>query len=269
MVSISVGGFFIPGIRDALKAAYDENMIVVAAAGNCEPFVVSPACFNTVFAVGASDSGSNYWQYSAYGPRVALAAPGVVVRSTVINKDSNNNLTYGYNTGAGCSFSTAFAAGACALWLGFFGRDHLIGLNKGRLQDVFTQAAKASVSPQGWDEQKYGAGILNVRQLLQLDPSTLEYIEPAEDVIDEVDTFLNFMAWLLTKSDQASDIIPILKGWFGVETEAAVRAVLKDHGWELVNNLIERGFQVVEKEVEAIKDDLVGSISHAFGHWFK
>lgn len=270
MISISVGGFFIPGIHDALKAAYDADMVVIAAAGNCEPFVVSPACFNTCFAVGASDADSKYWAYAAYGPKVAIAAPGVVVRSTLINNNVNP-YTYDYNTGSGCSFSTAFAAGACALWLGYFGRDYLRGLHKGKLQDVFTKAARKSATPppQDWDTQQWGAGILNVRKLLEFDPSTLAYTAPANDVVDEVDTFLKFMAWLLQKSENAGDIIPTLMGWFGVESEDAVRAILEEHGWEMVNGLIERGFHGIEGEGAGVLNYLKSVASYALGSLFK
>jgi subtilisin family serine protease len=67
----------------AFKAAFDEGMLVVAAAGNDGTNMVSyPASDPSVLAVGALDSNDRKADFSSFGDGLALMAPGVDVLST-------------------------------------------------------------------------------------------------------------------------------------------------------------------------------------------
>jgi serine protease len=83
--------------RDAVTAAINAGVLVVAAAGNHDPsspdicggandnsYSVSyPAAYPNVLAIAAVDSSSNIADFSNFGPEVLLAAPGVDVLSTM------------------------------------------------------------------------------------------------------------------------------------------------------------------------------------------
>lgn len=71
-------------------------------------------------------------------------------------------------------YATAYVAGAAALWLDNYGKQNLIdGLNgRATLQEVFlSHIQRTATLPNGWNSAESGAGILNIRNLL--DATTL------------------------------------------------------------------------------------------------
>ncbi|MGF1596184.1 MAG: hypothetical protein ACFCVK_04525 [Acidimicrobiales bacterium] len=52
---MSFGGFVSAAVADARRDAYDEHLILCAAAGNCVGFVVQPAAFAEVTACAVVD----------------------------------------------------------------------------------------------------------------------------------------------------------------------------------------------------------------------
>lgn len=70
--------------REMFQRVIDENILVVAAAGNQgSPGINYPAAYDQVLAISAIDSKSKIASFSSYGPGVAFAGPGVDVLSTV------------------------------------------------------------------------------------------------------------------------------------------------------------------------------------------
>jgi subtilisin family serine protease len=110
-----------PGLRAAIETARDENVIIVAAAGNISgsnPAPGYPAAYTqyeNVIGVGASDwRAGNVWaQFSRYGNGIDLAAPGTSISST-IRSDLNGVDLYGSVNG-GTSYSTPLVSGMFAL----------------------------------------------------------------------------------------------------------------------------------------------------------
>jgi subtilisin len=95
-------------VEQACENAYNNGLLIVATAGdaNVASFVLWPANYSTVIAVGATDSNNQLWSGSPSGSEMEFVAPGVDVKSTVPG---------GYATHFGTSCSTPHVAGLAAL----------------------------------------------------------------------------------------------------------------------------------------------------------
>ena len=112
IINMSLGGEETSPVQDdAIRYAYDRNVLVVAAAGNTpdgKPHF--PAAYDKVLSVGATGRSETVTGFSSFGPYVDVSAPGVGILST---SWSDGSLTYEY--GNGTSFSCPQVAGAAAL----------------------------------------------------------------------------------------------------------------------------------------------------------
>jgi serine protease len=70
--------------KNALQAAADSGVLLVAASGNDGNTTLSyPASYDAVMAVGALDSNNQHAEFSQYTSQVEISAPGEAVLSTV------------------------------------------------------------------------------------------------------------------------------------------------------------------------------------------
>jgi len=112
---MSFGGNSAPDtLRIAAENAYNNRIILVAAAGDDYDGVNYPAAFNTVIALAASDSRNKVPRWSSGGPEVELAAPGVDVKSTYYDPTTGKHI---YTTMSGTSMAAPHIAGTVALML--------------------------------------------------------------------------------------------------------------------------------------------------------
>jgi subtilisin len=146
----------IQSFHDAVIAAKNAGVVVVAAAGNSGPSdntVIYPARYPQVIAVSAVNSSNNISGFSSRGPEVDLTAPGESIYSTYRSG--------GYRTMSGTSMASPHVAGAAALVLsnhpGFTPdqvQTHLMnnaellnGLNSNQQGAGLVDAEKATLTP--------------------------------------------------------------------------------------------------------------------------
>ncbi len=110
IINCSWGIFGFPDVgQDAIDyATFNRGALVVVAAGNNavrDPF--TPAAFENVLTVGATDQNDVKVGFSNYGPTVEVFAPGLQILSTLPNANYGNN--------SGTSMAAPVAAGAAGL----------------------------------------------------------------------------------------------------------------------------------------------------------
>jgi len=146
VINMSFGGALemSSSVREALNKAHDAGIVIVAGAGNGGD-IWSPARYEPVIAVGATDEQGARRADSSTGYALELMAPGSNIYSTAIGGD------YGYLSHT--SASSPHVAGAAALLIAS-GMSSNVDVRH-RLRD----SAK-DLGASGWDTQ-YGCGLVN------------------------------------------------------------------------------------------------------------
>lgn len=98
----------VPTIQTAAQYMRSKGGVVVASAGNSGSYRSDPAN-SAMITVAATDSSDKRASWSAYGPIVDVAAPGVSIKTTLRGG--------GYGSVSGTSFSSPLTAGVVALML--------------------------------------------------------------------------------------------------------------------------------------------------------
>ena len=154
-----------PMIAEAAKVAYDNGIIWVCASGNEVEMVVSPALYPGTIAVSATNPNQKPWRGSCYGTEVDISAPGEDVYVPSMDEKYNEIMVYG----SGTSYAAPHVAAAAALWKAT-NREKILEKYKfpWQMVEAFRICLKESATkPPVWDTENYGAGILNVYELLK------------------------------------------------------------------------------------------------------
>ncbi len=139
-------------LRDSVQYATDNDVLMVAAAGNTGfEYVFYPAAYPAVMAVGATDRNDESYALSNPASFVDVSAPGVDIWSTDWSADQPS----GYASRSGTSMATAHVSGLAALLLSFQPI-----LTPSDLQAVIQQTAVDLGDP-GWDP-RFGDGRIDV-----------------------------------------------------------------------------------------------------------
>ncbi|MEW6033353.1 MAG: S8 family peptidase [Chloroflexota bacterium] len=138
----------VQSFHDALIAAYNAGIVLVAATGNSGPAdntVLYPAKYAEVIAVSATDSADTVASFSSRGPQVELAAPGISIFSTYKGNS--------YATLSGTSMASPHVAGTAAL---------VIASGQSGVRAIL-QATADDLGDTGWDNL-YGYGLVDAQE---------------------------------------------------------------------------------------------------------
>ncbi|VAW78937.1 hypothetical protein MNBD_GAMMA12-3235 [hydrothermal vent metagenome] len=188
----SAGLSFAFGSRNLGKAvdyAYDNGVIICAAAGQGTDLVTYPGKFFRTIGCGAVNPDRSIWNTKGQGYHefemihIDVWGPGSNINIPTIGFDSNHELiTDLYEQKAsGTSYATAHVTAAAAMWLARHGTeiDRLYGHQKWMRVEAFRYLLKASAQSLRADQQSHpGTGILDIKALLTAElpsPHLLKY----------------------------------------------------------------------------------------------
>lgn len=137
-------------VEQAVKYAYDNDVVVVCAAGNDGAYGINyPAAYNETIAVGAVNSSGQRTWYSNYGPELDIVAPGGDESGGILSTYLNN----AYEAMIGTSMATPHITGVIAL---------MISQGITSVEDIRAVLRQTAIDlgDQGWD-QYYGSGLVN------------------------------------------------------------------------------------------------------------
>ncbi len=176
VINLSLGG---PspskGLEDALRYAYEQGVVIVAAAGNSGNTSISyPAAYdNYVIAVGATRYDKNRASYSSFGESLDLMAPGGdmsvdqsrdgyadgILQNT-FNPNTKNPTQFAYWFFQGTSMSVPHVSGAAAL---------VLSNGNATTPDTIKRALESSAEDLGvpGKDNEYGAGLLDIAKALE------------------------------------------------------------------------------------------------------
>lgn len=158
IINMSVGGFpYSQLVQDAVNYAWSKGVVLVGAAGNNRrEETYYPASFDNVVSVSATQVDDEFSNWSSWGPKVDVSAPGssVLVTNCYVCTYADHD-TWGSHTFiSGTSFATPNVAGVVALIRAKFPTwtpSQIVG----RLLNTSDDLGYA-----GWDS-KYGRGRVN------------------------------------------------------------------------------------------------------------
>ena len=163
VINMSVGGFpYSQYVQDAINYAWSKGAVLIGAAGNNrreENFY--PASFTNVVSVSATQADDEFANWSSYGSKVDVSAPGASILTTNCYACTyGGHNTWGQHTKiSGTSFATPNVAGVVALIRGRFPAE-------GPAQIVNRLLASVDdMGYPGWDN-RYGLGRVNAARAL-------------------------------------------------------------------------------------------------------
>ena len=171
VASLSLGGPESQALCDAVTAAYNNGVLVIAAAGNNGnppgkgDNVVYPANCADAMAVAATNQDDKRASFSSTGPQIEISAPGVSIYSTHLGQN--------YATFSGTSMATPHVSGVAAL---VFASG---GYTNENVRTILQQTAN-DLGPSGRDS-KYGFGLVDPVEAVGADSGSGDTTDPVND----------------------------------------------------------------------------------------
>ncbi len=154
-------------LRDVIRYAYSQNVVLIASAGNSGSSAPHyPSGYSEVICVGNSTDQDFVAGSSNFGSTIDLVAPGSIIMTTAKNA--------GYSIISGTSASAPYVSGAASLILSkqSFTNEEIKQILKSTSDDI---------GEAGWD-LKSGAGRLNIFKALSVTaPSIIQFHTPTQD----------------------------------------------------------------------------------------
>jgi serine protease len=187
VIAMCLGGpAAVRAVQIALEQAIAAGVVVVAAAGNCYPWVVFPGRFSLnglalcLGAVGYGDRdqgrGLKPWARSPVGPGISVVAPG----EDVLAARAVSASQFTYSSAQGTTLATSLTAGIAALWIGHHGHARIRAAAAATGTTVHAMFMEAAISTAyrvpHWtahDGLKTGAGLVDAEAILSLDLKSL------------------------------------------------------------------------------------------------
>jgi thermitase len=153
VINMSLGNYQDSSVlQEAIQYAYGQDVVLIGASGNDNSDQPSfPAAYPEVMAISAVDDNGNRAQFSNFGDYVDVAAPGVNIASTYLNKQ--------YGVLSGTSMAAPHVTALAALI-----RSLNPELTNQQVTDIITNSADDLGEP-GKDNY-YGAGLINIENAL-------------------------------------------------------------------------------------------------------
>ncbi|MEM5843567.1 MAG: S8 family serine peptidase, partial [Candidatus Aenigmatarchaeota archaeon] len=139
--------------------AIENNLILIAAAGNNPNSISTPACAKSVIAVGAIDKNRNLAFFSSRGPIDNRTKPDIVAPGVSINSTYPQNT---YSIASGTSMATPFVSGAIALLLDMLNKENTTVTSQEVKAILLTSANELTRN------NTFGSGILNVSEMIRI-----------------------------------------------------------------------------------------------------
>lgn len=161
-VSMRWGAYGNSYITEAIEYAYDNNVPLIAAAGNSgiNASTTYPANVDPVITVSAVDESFAPAYFTNYGSYVDLAAPGVDIASACKNP-------YVILEASGTSMAAPFVTSAVATLKLIYPE-----ITSKEITDILKASA---YTPSGWNT-KYGTGVLNCKNFMSIGKATVPKI---------------------------------------------------------------------------------------------
>jgi len=159
VVNISAGGDYSGDrIQPILKRMADKGIIVVCAGGNAGDLLFFPANDKHTLAIGAIDEKGERPDWSNFGPRLVVMAPGVDLLGCWLNDE--------YAKVSGTSMASPMAAGVLSLEE----QEHALSLTEAIIRFVFTSE---DIGNTGWQPDS-GWGSVAVHEFMLLEKVSLK-----------------------------------------------------------------------------------------------
>lgn len=160
------------------KKVYEKGIIWCCAAGNEVKEVVAPAVHPGTIAVAASNPDDMEWKGSSRGKTVDITAPGMHVYVPKFLKEKSGLFRYGMAYGHGTSYATPHVSSAAVLWL-HKNKQKLSSYHGYQVVEAFRTSLRSSARTKHNLPSNFGAGILDIDQLLKTEVPDLKNLENA------------------------------------------------------------------------------------------